>query len=361
MTIYIFNPEHDIALASNLEHFTAPHAGRELRHDLGFLPALWAKNDEYVLVDDIEAAKEGLKKLGISVNCHIIDTNGLSKLFNNLTKAITIKPWGWDPALRSSLLSIGMRSIFMPSNAKLNIIRQTSHRAWAAEHLLRPLRMIDNTVGLAEVITNEIDIRKFLSEHHNIVLKAPWSSSGRGIRYVSDMNDSNADTYYGITPQLEGWIRNIILRQGCVMAEPYYNKVIDFGMEFISNGKGLVTYQGLSLFNTVNGAYTGNVIDDEEHKLAMLSRYIPQSLFSSIRNKTVEVLSEAFNGVYSGPFGIDMMIVRTGNGLAVNPCVELNLRMTMGHVAILLNKKRLIEEKSMRITYTNGRYCLRIS
>ena len=33
--LQIFNPEHDIALAANLSNFTAPHAGRQLRHDLG--------------------------------------------------------------------------------------------------------------------------------------------------------------------------------------------------------------------------------------------------------------------------------------------------------------------------------------
>ena len=52
MTIHIFNPEHDIALASNLSNFTAPHAGRCLRYDMGFLPALWAKEGDVILVDD---------------------------------------------------------------------------------------------------------------------------------------------------------------------------------------------------------------------------------------------------------------------------------------------------------------------
>ena len=57
MTAHIFNPEHDIALATDLANFIAPHAGRQLRHDLGFLPALWADEGDVVLVDDIEQAK----------------------------------------------------------------------------------------------------------------------------------------------------------------------------------------------------------------------------------------------------------------------------------------------------------------
>ena len=42
MKLHIFNPEHDLALAANLSNFTAPHAGRQLRADLGFIPAIWA-------------------------------------------------------------------------------------------------------------------------------------------------------------------------------------------------------------------------------------------------------------------------------------------------------------------------------
>ena len=59
MTLHIFNPEHDIALAANLANFTSPKAGRELRRDLGFLPLLWAKEGDSVLVDDIEIAQRG--------------------------------------------------------------------------------------------------------------------------------------------------------------------------------------------------------------------------------------------------------------------------------------------------------------
>ena len=42
---------------------------------------------------------------------------------------------------------------------------------------------------------------------------------------------------------------------------------------------------------------------------------------------------------YKGPLGVDMMIYRDGNkGLAVNPCVEVNLRMTMGMVVAALGQ-----------------------
>ena len=56
MILHVFNPEHDLALASGLGNFTAPHAGRQLHSDLDFLPALWARGGDAVLVGNADAA-----------------------------------------------------------------------------------------------------------------------------------------------------------------------------------------------------------------------------------------------------------------------------------------------------------------
>ena len=63
MKLHVFNPEHDIALAANLCQFTAPHAGRQLRSDLGHIPALWASDGDMVLVDDVAAALMAVRHL----------------------------------------------------------------------------------------------------------------------------------------------------------------------------------------------------------------------------------------------------------------------------------------------------------
>lgn len=350
MTIHIFNPEHDIALAANLEQFTAPHAGRQLRHDLGYLPALWASANEFVLVDDKESATESLRRLGINTFANLIEPSELSSLLEISKETVNILPWGWDTSLRHDLILKGVPSNFLPSNAWLNVTRQISHRAWASTNLLPKLTELDGTVGESREVKSIDEVRKLVNAGSAIVLKAPWSSSGRGIRYVD-----------ALTPQLEGWINNVILRQGSIMAEPYYSKVCDFGMEFVSKGNGEIDYRGLSVFQTSNGAYTGNLLDDEEHKEALLCRYVPQKLISTISQKIRLVMSAALDKAYSGPFGVDMMIVRDGDKLLVHPCVELNLRMTMGHVGLLLTKKYGFEKKVMRISYNGSCYKMRIS
>lgn len=373
MTIHIFNPEHDIALASNLEHFTAPHAGRELRNDLGVLPALWAKPDEYVLVDDKSSAECSLRHWGLpEIDAKLIDTTDIKNLLrqksddNDAFSRLKIMPWGWDTALRHELIATGLPVESLPTNAWLNALRIMSHRAWASTNILSKLRHIEGTVGESCELKTINEVRQYLSKHHSIVLKAPWSSSGRGIRYISDIKGMsqdgrrNASTYYGLTTQLEGWIRNVINRQGSVMAEPYYNKVCDFGMEFISHGRGEVVYRGLSIFQTSNGAYTGNLLDDETHKEMQLCRFLSQNLLRMVASRIVELTSQTLAKTYHGPFGIDMMVVRVGEKLMLHPCVEMNLRMTMGHVAILLSEKYHLEDKAMRIIYADGKYKLRI-
>ena len=49
----------------------------------------------------------------------------------------------------------------------------------------------------------------------------------------------------------------------------------------------------------------------------------------------------------------------SGKGFKVHPCVELNLRRTMGHVALCVSPDEYEAQKLMRIFYS-GKYRLRI-
>ena len=53
-----------------------------------------------------------------------------------------------------------------------------------------------------------------------------------------------------------------------------------------------------------------------------------------------------------------MMIVSQDGKLLLHPCVELNLRMTMGHVALRLREVATKPWNTMRVNYKNGKYCL---
>lgn len=346
MKLLVFNPEHDLALAANLSNFTAPHAGRQLRADLGFVPAIWAAADDFVLVENVEDAERRFLRLTRRPFGRFIAKDLLCKL-----QFSAVDVWGWDLAIRAYLLRWGVEAVVMPTVTQIDAIRQLSHRRHAMQ-LLESLQM-PGTIGCASE-TDQMDIiadRLHRGEH--LVVKAPWSSSGRGVRFMEgDMNIYD-----------KGWVRHVIEKQGSVMVEPYYNKVKDFGMEFVSDGKGIVSYVGLSLFQTSNGAYTGNILASEDEKEHMISRYISVDLLKAIRQKICTLMGVLLKDRYAGAFGIDMMVVRRddGDGFLLHPCVEINLRRTMGHVAISLTEHCSGLPKLMKMEYNSNVYKIKIT
>jgi len=347
MTLHIFNPEHDLALASGLSNFTAPHAGRQLRHDLSWLPALWANNDDVVLVEDVEKARRAINRRKVKP-CLLAGKQQLASL-----PISSIEPWGWNKALRAQLLRLSIDEQLMPNEAALAEIRNLSHRRTAA--MLLPHLQQECTVGEAHECTTEDQVKELMERYENIVIKAPWSSSGRGIRFFTIHNSPLTSI---------SWLRNVISRQGSVMVEPYYHKMKDFGMEFMSDGQGNVTYLGLSLFHTTNGAYKGNLIATEQAKRQLLGRYIPLELLDTTQQKICQLLGKVFENKYQGPFGVDMMVIKSTQP-SLHPCVEINLRRTMGHMALALGQKTNPTSDDdirhvMRIDYTDKHYKLRI-
>ena len=357
MKLHIFNPDHDVALASNMDAFTAPHAARELRADLGYLPALWADDSDMVLVDDVSAALESARRLGGLVHDVLFISHAdLCRVPIDFS-TVKVEPWGWNRALCHYLVS--SNATFrqtVPTAKQLDVMRKLSSRTFAATHLLPVLaasheRFVGTSTFFSGDAAQLADL--LMADGERFVLKAPWSSSGRGLRYVD----------HDFSGHVEGWCRNLIKKQGGIMIEPQYNKVCDFGMEFMAMDNGRVAYLGLSLFSTVHGAYTGNVIASEAVKRDMMARYVPLELLDFLQAHVISLVGSLFKGKYVGPFGIDMMVVRMEDReeLCIHPCVELNLRRTMGHVALALTEPQSTAPKQlMHVEYTD-KYRLKVS
>lgn len=67
------------------------------------------------------------------------------------------------------------------------------------------------------------------------------------------------------------------------MLEPYYQKVMDLGLEFMINDDGKAQEEGLSLFDTTKGVYTGNRIDREEDKEKVVCQFITVELWQTVK------------------------------------------------------------------------------
>lgn len=307
---------------------TLPHTIQELRMNMGWLPALWAGERDIVLVEDRDYAVKAAHRFmrhpalaGRSLPLFLEDGDLRGHHFDS------VQPWGWDEALLRRLSTARVTADNSPSAAAIARIRHLASRQRLTDLLPRLRQGIEaTTCGQVTYATTTEQVVSAVDRLRAVVVKAPWSSSGRGIRYITGRP----------MPNTLRWVYNVILRQGGVTIEPYYNKVLDFAMEFAMS-HGRATYLGLSLFVTTRAAYAGNLIADEHTKGQHITRYVSQELLCEVRHRLCRYAEQALADVYDGPFGVDMMVVAGHNGpCLLHPCVEVNLRRTMGHVALCL-------------------------
>ncbi len=245
--------------------------------------------------------------------------------------------WGWDATLVRKLKLCGFSNL--PSPAQLEKIRALSSRKTA----VTTLRILKDSLGdkwpLCGESTLYNSVETFCLPQGKFVLKELWSGSGRGLRFVDGC----------VSPQQLNWALRCIKTQGGVVVEPYYDKICDFALEFIV-AETAVEYCGLSVFrNSSNNAYAGNLLMPQNRLWSMMETHFSHAFYSGLVNALLPILHEKFVGNYLGPLGVDMMVVNDGGQLAVHPCVEINVRRTMGmlslHLSSLVNKDHKAEFK----------------
>jgi hypothetical protein len=93
------------------------------------------------------------------------------------------------------------------------------------------------------------------------------------------------------------------------------------------------------VFNTsVGGNYLGNIDGTQSELQDRINHLIPWSKVETCIARLIHHLQALIDGNYCGPLGVDLMIVKKDGVNLLHPCVEINLRRTMGHAAISLRK-----------------------
>lgn len=318
--LHYFFPENDLALALNLEHYTAPPAAVRLRKS-GQTLALWyGDSGDKVYTDGTNARWLDNMRHKYALR---------PELFVAYSDGLIPYPWGWSKASRHALQLIGVPKEILPTDQQLFRLRELSHRRTAAriaDALQTELPF--PCAPAARELRTAAEIITYLESTPDAVLKLPWSSSGRGLIPVS-YKDVEARM-----PQLEAAIK----RQGCLMGEPRMTKKLDFAMLFTMEG-GKCRYDGLSVFRTENfGAYAGNILAQQDVLKSIVESYGIDT--DSISVALSDILTDIIGEDYQGPLGIDMMAVG-GAPYTVAPVVELNLRNTMGHVSRMIAERYL--------------------
>ena len=341
MEFYLFNPEHDMALASFSPYYKAPTEIIRMREDLAGLPVWYASRDALVWVPSSQYSVDFMHQ------CVFEGLHGCGKCCDGLlisgdasSSELIISPWGWDPALVSYWKKMGVGDSLLPDVDQLERIHVLSGRQQCVR-VLADFEGWDGICGEAVVCSTLDEVKDFLATHADVILKSPWSGSGRGLTRTS------LSTW---TANLEGWVSRILRTQGSIMAEPIYNKVVDFAMEFHADPLNQLSFAGYSLFETdSHGNYKENVLTSNEQIIGKLIQYVPLDLIEKVKTQLLLSLTALLGTDYTGYFGVDMMICEVAGVYCIHPCVEINLRMNMGVVA------RLLYDRYMA-AYSEGSY-----
>lgn len=291
-----------------------------MKEDLCFLPFWYSSENSLISIYDnelITTFKEQISSFKYFSKERFVDGFPISEII----------PWGWNPSIVYSLLCSGVSENFLPDKTSLERIRYLSSRQRCVE-LLESFSAIEGICGKAFQCNDIVNIKNLLNSFSNVVFKSPWSGSGKGITFVSTstFNDN-----------IEKRFLRVIRSQGFIMAEPIYNKVLDFAMEFYSDNNGRISFIGYSLFNTdTHGSYKYNILMSNSLIERKLSEYVSKSLLLEVRIFLIQKLESMFSGDYTGYLGVDMMICYENGKYLLHPCVEINLRMNMGVVSRIL-------------------------
>lgn len=317
--LFVFNPETDYCLASDLDAYTPPANVANVRRSFAMTPLSFASPGDALLIID-SPPSPGEAKAADDAGVELFTPGTASAQRSRLIKYLPT-PWGWNRHIRHLLLRVIGRMPGIPSEQEIATLRRLSHRRTNIRMFSEMKPRISASIDVPVEIDNTSDALAALRLNGRLYFKAPWSSSGRGI-LLADSGDSGS---------AEKWIAGTIRRQGSVIMEKAYDRALDFATEWYCNA-GKISFLGYSVFNASDrGKYQSNVVASQDELLNMIRAAAPE-WSDSFLTLQKHALERIFGSEYNGPLGVDMLATCEGY---INPSVEVNLRHTMGMPGLL--------------------------
>lgn len=109
-------------------------------------------------------------------------------------------------------------------------------------------------------------------------------------------------------------------------------------------------FKGISVFfNNFDTNYGGNMVAPQHYLYHYLTKYVNIEKLNATLELTSKVVNKIFApiiGFYNGWVGVDMMIHDNNGEAEIAPCIEINLRTTMGVVALKIAESRIFDDCS---------------
>lgn len=337
--IYLFNPTCELAAVNGSMNFMASAQLRRFENELSTLPCILARPGDIVLVDQIPSKQftDRLEQAGFPLPSFRVQISSFSDPeFLSLKKGFLF-PWGWSPAVHKLLSPLKSECSHEFQNSPIAGWRDIHRDLYSRKSSLAILQSITehrisdhwlSTNNLPEICTGHEQIIALQQRWGKVVVKAPWSSSGRGLQVLrtNEYNQTNRQVITGYLKQ-----------QGYVVAGPWHDKVLDLSFQFFSFGNGVIEYRGVTSFTTDHlGHYTGNYLRELPPELTPgLKAFIQQNIPEVEQALKQALLKSEYSTSYFGWLGVDALIWKSADGiLKIHPCLEINCRFTMGAIAL---------------------------
>lgn len=309
MRLFLFNPENDMALALGVRNYTPPPRVAALHEAGALLPAWFCRPGDAIL------APPGFGDDAARLRAEY----GLDFTLDFDPSRVIPQPWGWSADAVRQFVRAGVPASRLPDAEAIDRMRSLSHR--------RTSIAILEALGERDLLPAEFTDISDVQSEGDCILKSPWSCSGRGV-FASRSYPSDA---------LTSVARGIIHRQGSVMVERRFDRVADFSALFESDGHE-ITHVGWGLFSTDESlGYCGNRVMSQSGIESHLHGLGVDT--SGLALRLSSVLTALIPPYYIGPLGVDMMVYNDCGSLRTHPCIELNLRTTMGFVAMGVHER----------------------
>lgn len=343
-SLHYFNPTVELEVANGNENYQAPALLRKFENDLAMLPAYYANPNDFVYTNTIPE-KQFIRANFFLKNKHIRFTQNMSEI--DSAELGEIIPWGWSPRMHKLVNDMkynigadfsGHRMLNWKDVHRLLYSRETAIK------LQRKLIEINTHSSIKQKLAKQFyhidELKNHVQNSGKLVLKSPWSSSGRGVQILreKEFNTTNEQVTSGILKE-----------QGSIFVEEYLDKQADMAFHFRIDRSNTIKFLGYSMFKTgTKGEYEGNYLPSTYHPNAEISAFLSQELI----NISSEILLQALNtsqllSPYEGVFGVDAIIYKEDGVLKLQACSEINLRMNFGYLALELGKFLPKEKRGM--------------
>ena len=329
--VHWYNPNAESHVAASVRgqvfHPNSMEAAME--KDLEMLILAWCRKDDIALMRSLPCNDHlaYLKAAGFDLP-EVVEMGALSG-----RKLGGLRPWAWSPDAADAL-----KDLAADVSSKLPWQWQGSAAAFwfskeAGHRLNERLGVEEEPYGVfcQDLDSSVLAIERLL-QHGEVLIKAAFACAGRRHLRVRAGDD------------YQSWLRRTINMHGGVAVEPWLDRVLDFSAHYEMRAEGRVDVIGMAeMENDAAGRFMGVQVYPKWG--TGMDRELREFLFREVGingfygESIPAALAELLKG-YVGPVGVDAMVYRRGDGsLGLRHVIELNVRMTMGRVALELYQK----------------------